>query len=141
MAVADASPIRAHVYNVPFGNDLCDATASLILRTGTSDPLSISNNILLLPNNRAVKAMSEAFVRHAAPGLLLPRMVAVGDLALDEALGPLLDPISAEDGVWPVIGTLDRIFLLAGLVKKPTKRTGDIVGGGFALGEKARRDD
>ena len=118
MQGADTRPIRAHVYNVPFGNDLCDETASLILQAGAADPLSISSNILLLPNNRAVKAMSEAFVRQAAPGLLLPRMVAVGDLALDEALGPLLDPASAEHVVWPVIGTLDRILLLAKLVSK-----------------------
>lgn len=118
MQGANAQPIRAHVYNVPFGNDLCDATASLILQAGTADPLSISSNILLLPNNRAAKAMSEAFVRQAAPGLLLPRMVAVGDLALDEALGPLLDPVSTEDVVWPVIGTIDRILLLAKLVSK-----------------------
>ncbi len=118
MQGADAQPIRAHVYNVPFGNDLCDATASLILQAGTADPLSVSENILLLPNNRAVKAMSEAFVRQAAPGLLLPRMVAIGDLALDEALGPLLDPVSAEQIVRPVIGTLDRILLLAKLVGK-----------------------
>ena len=116
MQRADAQPIRAHVYNVPFGYDLCDATSSLILQAGTTDPLSVSNNILLLPNNRAVKAMSEAFVRQAAPGLLLPRMAAVGDLALDEALGPLLNPVSVEEHVWPVIGTLDRIFLLARLV-------------------------
>jgi ATP-dependent helicase/nuclease subunit B len=118
MQGADAQPIRAHVFNVPFGNDLCDATASLILQAGTTDPLSVSNNILLLPNNRAVKAMSEAFVRHAAPGLLLPRMVTVGDLALDEALGPLLDPVSVDENLWPVIGTLDRVFLLARLVAK-----------------------
>lgn len=116
MPAADTPPIRAHIYNVPVGNDLCDATARLIMQAATSDPLSISNHLLLLPNNRAVKAMTEAFVRLAAPGLLLPRMVAIGDLSLDEALGPLLDPVDTAEGVWPTIGPVDRIMLLAKLV-------------------------
>jgi ATP-dependent helicase/nuclease subunit B len=98
------------------GNDLCDATAQWILQSSGSDPLAISNNILLLPNNRAIKAMTEAFVRQAAPGMLLPRMVAVGDMQLDEALGPLLDPIDTDTAIWPAIGSFDRLMLFAKLV-------------------------
>ncbi len=113
---------RARVYNVPLGNNLCDVTAQWILQAAGSDPLAISNNILLLPNNRAIKAMTEAFVRLAAPGMLLPRMVAVGDMQLDEALGPLLDPIDTELPVSPAIGTFDRLLLLAKLVKSNTPR-------------------
>ncbi|MCE2830473.1 MAG: double-strand break repair protein AddB, partial [Sphingomonadales bacterium] len=106
------------VFNVPLGNDLCDVTAQWILQTSGQDPLTVSSTILLLPNNRAIKAMTEAFVRHAAPGLLLPRMVAVGDMQLDEVLGPLLDPIASEDIIWPVIGSFDRLMLLARLVQE-----------------------
>lgn len=113
---------RARVYNVPLGNDLCDVTAQWILQTAGSDPLAISNNILLLPNNRAIKAMTEAFVRQAAPGMLLPRMVAVGDMQLDEALGPLLDPIDTETPILPTIGTFDRLMLLANLVNSHRPR-------------------
>lgn len=113
---------RARVYNVPLGNDLCDVTAQWILQAAGSDPLAISNNILLLPNNRAIKAMTEAFVRQAAPGMLLPRMVAVGDMQLDEALGPLLDPIDTDAPIWPAIGTFDRLMLLANLVNSHRPR-------------------
>ena len=113
---------RARVYNVPLGNDLCDVTAQWILQAAGSDPLAISNNILLLPNNRAIKAMTEAFVRQAAPGMLLPRMVAVGDMQLDEALGPLLDPIDTDAPIWPAIGTFDRLMLLATLVNSHRPR-------------------
>ncbi len=113
---------RARVYNVPLGNDLCDVTARWILHVAGSDPLAISNNILLLPNNRAIKAMTEAFVRQAAPGMLLPRMVAVGDMQLDEALGPLLDPIDTETQILPAIGTFDRLMLLANLVNSHRPR-------------------
>jgi ATP-dependent helicase/nuclease subunit B len=107
---------RTRVFNVPLGNDLCDVTAQWILQSADMDPIAISNNILLLPNNRAIKAMTEAFVRQAAPGMLLPRMVAVGDMQLDEALGPMLDPIDADTAIWPAIGSFDRLMLLAKLV-------------------------
>lgn len=113
----NAAP-RAKLYNVPVGNDLCDVTAKWIIKTTGSDPLSVSKLILLLPNNRAIKAMTEAFVRQAAPGLLLPRMVAIGDMELDESLGPLLDPIGAEAPIWPVVGSFDRMLLLAKLVRQ-----------------------
>jgi ATP-dependent helicase/nuclease subunit B len=43
----------------------------------------------------------EAFIRHAGEsgegGLLMPRMIAVGDLDLDEKLGAALDPLGAAD--------------------------------------------
>ena len=48
--------------------------------------------------------------------MLLPRMVAVGDMALDEALGPLLDPIDTDTEILPAIGSFDRLMLLAKLV-------------------------
>jgi ATP-dependent helicase/nuclease subunit B len=111
----EGSAPRAHVYNVPLGNDLCDVTAQWIIKSAGADPLAISNNILLLPNNRAIKAMTEAFVRQAAPGMLLPRMVAVGDMQLDEALGPMLDPIDAGSALWPAIAPFERLMLLAKL--------------------------
>ena len=107
---------RARVFNVPLGNDLCDVTVQWILQSAGANPLAISNNILLLPNNRAIKAMTEAFVRQAAPGMLLPRMVAVGDMQLDEALGPMLDPIETGNLIWPAIGSFERLMLLAKLV-------------------------
>ena len=119
----EGSAPRAHVFNVPLGNDLCDVTAQWIIKSAGADPLAISNNILLLPNNRAIKAMTEAFVRLAAPGMLLPRMVAVGDMQLDEALGPMLDPIDMGSAIWPVIAPFERLMLLAQLVQD--YRSGD----------------
>ena len=118
MPTADRASIRAHVFSVPFGTDLGDATAALVLDRCGNDPMAISCAILLLPNNRAVKAMTGAFVRLAKPGLLLPRMVAIGDLALDEALGPVLDPLDDDTAILPAIAPASRLMLLAGLVTK-----------------------
>jgi ATP-dependent helicase/nuclease subunit B len=132
--VPQASPLngRSRVFSVPFGADLCDATVSHVLGIAGGDLLSVSNIILLLPNNRAIKAMTAAFVRQAAPGLLLPRMVAIGDLALDEALGPLLDPVTVEDAVFPAITPLSRVVLLAELIG-PLRPVGQAVSAAEAL--------
>ncbi len=116
MSSAERPAIRPQLYTVPFGTDLCDATAAFVLKKCNDDPLLVSTATLLLPNNRAIKAMTEAFVRRAKPGLLLPRLAAIGDLALDEALGPLLDPLADDQAVHPAISTAERTMLLADLV-------------------------
>ncbi len=118
MQTADRAAIRTQVFTVPFGVDLSDATATLILDRCSHDPVTVSNATLLLPNNRAVKAITEAFVRKATPGLLLPKMVAIGDLALDEALGPILDPLEGDTSILPVITPAERLMLLAQLIIK-----------------------
>lgn len=114
----EARPLssRTQIYSVPLGADFCDATVQHVLDGAGNDPLAVSNILLLLPNNRAIKAMTGAFVRQAAPGLLLPRMAAIGDLALDEALGPLLDPLAAEGAIFPTINPASRVILLAELI-------------------------
>ena len=116
MPPADRPAIRPQLYNVPFGTDLCEATARLVMEKCGHDPLQVSATTLLLPNNRAIKAMTEAFVRLAKPGLLLPRLVAIGDLALDESLGSMLDPLADDDIVLPSISPAARIIMLAQLV-------------------------
>ncbi|MEP7350467.1 MAG: double-strand break repair protein AddB [Sphingorhabdus sp.] len=118
MPTANRASIRPTLYTVPFGTDLCEATASLVLEKCSNDPLQVSAATLLLPNNRAIKALTDAFVRQARPGLLLPRMAAIGDLALEEALGPLLDPLADDACVLPAISPAARMLLLAQLVTK-----------------------
>ena len=50
-------------------------------------------------------------------GLLLPRMVTIGDLSLDEALGPLLDPLVASD-IPPAVDPTYRWLRLAALLSE-----------------------
>ena len=45
------------------------------------------------PNNRAARAIQDAFVRRSGGGLLLPRLVPVGDPELDERIGGALEPL------------------------------------------------
>ncbi|WP_395394464.1 PD-(D/E)XK nuclease family protein [Novosphingobium sp. BL-8A] len=89
------------VYSIAAHRGFADAlVAGLAARHGEGE-LGFARLTLLLPSRRAVRTVTEAFVRHAGavekPGLLLPRMAVVGDLDLDETLGPLLDPLGAAD--------------------------------------------
>nr|WP_250893754.1 double-strand break repair protein AddB [Croceibacterium selenioxidans] len=80
--------------------------------------LGLARLTLLLPSGRAVRTMSEAFIRHSGSGLLMPRMVAVGDLDLDETLGPLLDPLGAGDGIPPAADLTRRWLRLAEMIRE-----------------------
>ncbi len=119
--------MRPSLYTLPFGQDLCSATVDAIFDRIGSDPLALSGALIFLPNNRAIKSMTEAFVRRAQPGLLLPRLVAVGDLALDEALGPLIDPLNTAEIINPVIAPMQRLMLLTQLVAKYRAASGNPV--------------
>lgn len=128
-----AEVIRPSLFTLSFGQDICGATVDAIFDRVGDDPLALIETLILLPNNRAIKSMTEAFVRHAQPGLLLPRLVAVGDLALDEALGPLLDPLDNAQTIDPVIEPMQRLMLLAKLVTKHRAASGDPVNPNEAL--------
>jgi ATP-dependent helicase/nuclease subunit B len=89
------------IYSIAAHRGFADAlVAGLVPRYAEPD-LGLARLTLLLPSRRTVRTVTEAFVRHsgsrAQPGMLLPRMAVVGDLDLDETLGPLLDPLGAAD--------------------------------------------
>jgi ATP-dependent helicase/nuclease subunit B len=67
--------------------------------------LASRGGIILLPNNRAVRAVSDAFVRASGGGLLMPRLVPIGDEELGERLGNALDPIGAGADIPPAIAS------------------------------------
>lgn len=119
-----AEPVRPALYTVPFGQDVCETAVSAIFDKVGRDPLALSNAVIFLPNNRAVKTMTETFVRMLKPGLLLPRMAALGDLALDDKLGPIFDPLDAAAIVPPAIAPMARLVLLAKLVSQQRAASG-----------------
>ena len=68
-----------------------------------------------------MRTVTEAFIRlsgeqDAARGMLLPRMAVVGDLDLDETLGPLLDPIGTGADIPAAADPVRRWFRLASLL-------------------------
>jgi ATP-dependent helicase/nuclease subunit B len=100
--VSVAEQTRLQVYSIAAHRGFADAlVAGLVPRYAEPD-LGLARLTLLLPSQRAVRTVTEALVRHSGAkdlkgGMLLPRMTAVGDIDLDETLGPLLDPLGAAD--------------------------------------------
>ena len=109
---------RANVYSMPAHRAFADALAVGLLRRFGKDPLGLARGIVLVPNNRAKQAIQNGFVRHSGGGLLLPRIIAIGDSDLDEKTGLGLDAIDADDPVPPVIDPMRRTFILAGMIAR-----------------------
>ncbi len=80
----------------------------------------LARGIVLVPNNRAAMALQDAFVRKAESGLLLPRMVPVGDPDLGENVGSALDPLDV-DPIPPAIAPLLRQVMLAQMVQETSQ--------------------
>ncbi|MBA3666206.1 MAG: PD-(D/E)XK nuclease family protein [Sphingomonas sp.] len=105
------------VYSIPAHRSFADALASGLVRAFGRDPLALARGRLLLPNNRAVRTLTEAFVRASGSGLVLPRLIAIGDSELGDRIGGALDPLDFVDIVPPAIDPLERSLLLAGQLR------------------------
>ena len=104
------------VYTIPAHRSFADALATGLIQRFGGDPLGLARGRILLPNNRAVRAITEAFVRASASGLLLPRLIPIGDPDIDERIGGALDPIDETAGIPAAIDPLERLLALAELV-------------------------
>src|SRR4029078_4445522 len=100
-------PDRAAVFTIPSHRSFADALAAGLIATFGRDPLGLAQGRILLPTNRAVRAVTEAFVRQSGSGLLLPRLIPVGDPELDERIGGSFDAI--DEPVAPAIGPTERL--------------------------------
>lgn len=141
-------PERAgpHLYSIAAHRGFADAlVAGLIPRYSEAD-LGLARLTLLLPSRRTVRTVTEAFVRAAGfdgGGLLLPRMVAVGDLDLDEALGSLLDPLGAGGDIPAAADPTRRWLCLAEILRTVRAERGTnsaaLLREAFALGRTMDR--
>ena len=107
------------IYSIAAHRGFADALVAGIVPRYREPGFGLARLTLLVPSSRAARTLSEAFIRHAGDsgegGLLMPRMVAVGDLDLDEKLGAALDPLGAADippACYPVARwlALDRLI-------------------------------
>jgi ATP-dependent helicase/nuclease subunit B len=106
-------PNRLHLYTIPPHRAFADALAAGLLRRFGGDPLKLARGLVLVPGNRAKRAIQDAFVRASGGGLLLPRLVAMGDPELDEAVFDFADD---GDPVPPAVDPLQRRMILARLI-------------------------
>ncbi|WP_343520094.1 double-strand break repair protein AddB [Sphingomonas sp.] len=106
-----------HLFSIPLHRAFADALAKGLIDRFGKDPMRLARGIVLVPTNRAKRAITDAFVRASGGGLLLPRLVAIGDPELDEAAGPFLDPADEDDPVPVAVDPLQRRLILARLVQ------------------------
>lgn len=135
---------RPALYTIPSHRAFGDALANGLIRRFGSDPMALARGLILLPNNRARRSISDAFVRASGGGLLLPRLVAIADPELDESVGSLLDAADDADPVPPAVDPLQRRMILARLVSEARVRAGTPVDAGEAVrlaGDLARTLD
>jgi ATP-dependent helicase/nuclease subunit B len=113
-----SSSPRPSVFAIPPHRAFADALAAgLIARYGQTHT-GLAQGIVLVPNNRAARAITEAFVRRSEGGLLLPRLIPVGDPELDERIGGALEPLGDGEDIPPAIDPVERLMLLARLVQE-----------------------
>jgi ATP-dependent helicase/nuclease subunit B len=112
------SSARPNVFTIPPHRAFADALAAGLIALHGREPTGLARGLVLVPNNRAARAITDAFVRRSGGGLLLPRLVPVGDPELDERIGGALEPLAEGDDISPAIEPLERLFLLAGLVQQ-----------------------
>ena len=106
------------LYSIAAHRGFADAlVAGLIPRYSEGD-VGLARLTLLLPSRRAMRIVTEAFIRLSQGGLLLPRIAVVGDLDIDETLGPLLDPLGAGAHIPPAADPVRRWLRLADILRE-----------------------
>ncbi|MPT48126.1 MAG: double-strand break repair protein AddB [Sphingobium sp.] len=106
------------LYTISAHLAFADALARGVITQYGDDPLALARGLILLPNNRAIKAVRDAFVRQSGGGLLMPRLVPIGDEELGERLGSALDPLGEGLDIPPAIPAMDRQMILAHMVQQ-----------------------
>ena len=105
-----------HIFTIPVARSFADALVSRLIALHGDDPLALASGMILLPSNRARDAVQAAFVRAGGAGLLLPRLVALGDADLGESAGLALDADLDEAPLPPAVEPLRRRLILSRLI-------------------------
>jgi ATP-dependent helicase/nuclease subunit B len=116
---------RPALFNIPAHRAFSDALAAGIIAQHGGDATALAQGMILLPTNRAIRAVSDAFVRRSGGGLLLPRLVAIGDPDLGEQAGGALDPLGEGEAIPPAIAPMRRQMILAHMVQQATSQPVD----------------
>lgn len=125
--MAEPRHIGPLVYSIAAHRGFADALVAGLVPRYREPGFGLARLTLLVPSSRAARTLSEAFIRHAGDtgegGLLMPRMIAVGDLDLDEKLGAALDPLGAAD-IPPACDPVARWLTLDRLIAEERQAEG-----------------
>jgi ATP-dependent helicase/nuclease subunit B len=109
--------VHPAVFTIPPHRAFADALAAGLIAQHGREKVGLARGIVLVPNNRAARAIQDAFVRRSEGGLLLPRLVPVGDPELDERVGGMFEPLGGAP-VPPAIEPARRLMLIGRLVQR-----------------------
>jgi ATP-dependent helicase/nuclease subunit B len=128
---------KPQVYSIAAHRGFADALVAGLAPRYADRELGLARLTLLLPSTRAVRTVTEAFIRHSGArelgGMLMPRMAVVGDLDLDETLGALLDPLGAGAAIPSAAEPTRRLFKLAQFIPEAMTALGRETPRGAAL--------
>ena len=113
---ASERPAGPSLWSIPAESSFADALALELIRRHEGDVLALARGRILLPNARAVRTVTEAFVRASGTGLLLPRLIPIGDPSLDERIGGAFEALEG-DTIPPAVDPLTRQAELASLLQ------------------------
>ena len=78
------SETRGQLFSIPPWRPFADDLAAGLLARHP-DPMALARVLLLLPTRRAIRALTDAFVRESdGKALLLPRMMPANDIKTNE---------------------------------------------------------
>ena len=119
--MAETGRSRPRVYSIPLHRSFADSLVNGLLARTANDRMRLARATILTASNRAARTINEAFVRRAEGGLLLPRIVPIGD-AGEAIAADLFD--DGADPVPPAIEPIRRQLLLARLIERGGTRSG-----------------
>ncbi|MDF1722463.1 MAG: double-strand break repair protein AddB [Minwuia sp.] len=127
------------VATIPAGAPFVDCLAARLLeRHGPDGDGQLPDTLVLLPTRRAVRGLTEAFLRVSeGRALLLPLMRPLGDLSEDDAPVNLLDPVDEEDLPAAISDTRRRLILSRLVAAGPISTAGPA--GAMALADALAR--
>jgi ATP-dependent helicase/nuclease subunit B len=104
------------IYNISAHHSFVDVLVSGMMARYGSDPLILSEILILLPNRRAVRSLRDAFLRfHDGKSVILPRIQPIGDVDEDMlVMAAGIDDLSLK----PAIPTYVRQILLMDIINK-----------------------
>ena len=108
------------IFTIPPERGFADALVEGIIAQYGDDRMAMARGLVLAASNRSMRAITDAFVRRADQGILLPRLVTIGDTDLEETVGLVFDEAAGEP-IPPAIEPLRRQFILARLIQQSSK--------------------
>ncbi len=109
--------MKNNIWNISSSLGFADTLVKHFLQEYANDLTALSEVMFLLPNRRAVRTMKEAFVRaRGLTPMLLPRMIPLGEVEEDELFLTGGDARKMLDGMYPAIGTTERLLLFVRII-------------------------